>query len=76
MKCFLETTCTRWGTWVTQSVKHLTLDFLSGHDLVVHEFKSGLRLQTDSAEPAWDSLSSSLSVPPPLTLSFSLKINK
>ena len=22
-----------WGAWVTQSVKHLTLDFSSGHDL-------------------------------------------
>ena len=28
-----------WGAWVAQSVKHLTLDFGSGHDLLVHEFE-------------------------------------
>ena len=27
------------GAWVAQLVKHLTLDFGSGHDLAVHEFK-------------------------------------
>ena len=27
------------GTWVAQSVKYLTLDFSSGHDLMVCEFK-------------------------------------
>ena len=27
-----------WGTWVAQSVKCLTLDFGSGHDLTVGEF--------------------------------------
>ena len=30
--------CVR-GTWVAQSVKHLTLDFGSGHDLVVCGFE-------------------------------------
>ena len=38
--------------WVAQSVKHLTLDFSSGHDL---ELRIGLC--ADSMEPAWDSLS-------------------
>lgn len=38
------------GTWVAQSVKHVTLDFGSGHYLRVHEF-------TGNADPAWDSLS-------------------
>ena len=49
-----------WGTWVTQSVKHLTLDFNSGHDVTIHEFEPHIGLCTDSAEPAWDSLSPSL----------------
>ena len=58
------------GTWVGQSVKHPTLGFRSGHDLVVCGFKLCTRLCGDSAEPAWDSFSA-----PPL-LSLSLKINK
>ena len=48
------------GTWVAQSVKHLTLDFGSGHDLMVCEFEPCVRLCADSEEPAWDSLSPSL----------------
>ena len=28
------------GAWVAQSVEHPTLDFGSGHDLMVHEFES------------------------------------
>ena len=40
------------GTWVAQSVKHLTLDFGSGHDLVVHEFEPLIRLCADGEEPA------------------------
>ena len=27
-----------WGSWVAQSVRHLTLDLSSGHDLIVWEF--------------------------------------
>ena len=38
------------------SVKHLTLDFGPGHDLMVQEFEPRMRT-TDSVEPAWDSLS-------------------
>ena len=55
-------------------VKHLTLDFGSGHDLTVPGIEPQVRLCTNSEEPAWDSLSPSLSVPPLVTLS--LKINK
>ena len=47
-------------------VKRPTPGFGSGHDLMVREFESHIRLGADSAEPAWDSLSPSLS----------LKINK
>ena len=31
-----------WGAWVAQSVKHLTLDFGSGHDLRVVRFSPEL----------------------------------
>ena len=31
-----------WGAWVAQSVKHLTLDFGSGHDLSVVRFSPEL----------------------------------
>ena len=55
------------GAWVAQSVKHPTLDFDSGHDLTVREFKLHVRLHTDGAEPAWDSLCAS----PPLACSLS-----
>ena len=67
-------------------VKRPTLDFGSGHDLMVHQFKPYIGLCTDSMEPAWDSLPPSLSAPPPLvhvhrctcalSLSLSFKINK
>ena len=54
---------------MAQSVKHLTLDFGSGHDLMVCEFEPRIGLRAErAAEPAWDSPSPSLSV--------SLKINK
>ena len=64
--------------WVAQSVKPLTLDFGSGHDLLVHEFELRVRLCADSAEPALDSPSPSLSAPPLLACapSLSLKITK
>ena len=59
---------TSWGAWVSQSVKCLTLGFGSGHDLTVGEFK----LQApDSVEPAWGSLTPSLSAPPLLVLALS-----
>ena len=33
-----------WGAWVAQSVKHLTLGFSSGHDLMVHGIKPHIGL--------------------------------
>ena len=49
-----------WGAWVAQSFQRPTLDFGSGHDLVVCEFEPCIGLRADSAEPAWDSLSPSV----------------
>ena len=63
------------GTWVAQSVECPTLDFGSGHDLAVREFEPLIGLHAGGVEPAWDSLSLSLSAPPLLALfSLSLKI--
>ena len=62
------------GAWMAQWAKHLTLDFGSGHDLMVCEREPQVRLCTDSMEPAWDSLSPSLFLPLPPSLS--LKINE
>ena len=60
---------------MAQSVKHQTLDLGSSHGLfMVLEFELHLGPCTDSAEPAWDSLSPSLSAPPQLC--HSLNINK
>ena len=60
-----------WGTRVAQLVEQPTLDFTSGHDLTVMRSSptSGSVL---SVEPACDSLSPSLSAPPPLLLCLSL----
>ena len=68
-QCYLKE---YWGTWVTQLVKHPTLDFDSGHDLTVREMEFHVRLCADSPEPAWDSLSLFLSAPPLLVCLFSL----
>ena len=67
------------------SVRCLTFDFGSGHDLMVCEFgphiEPSIGLCADSAEPAWDSLSRFLALCPSPTrvhahaLSLS-KINK
>ena len=40
------------GTWVAQSVKHLTLGFSSGHDLTVCEITPRVGLSAGSMEPA------------------------
>ena len=63
-----------WGPWVAQSVERPTLDFSSGHDLMVRGIEPRVGLGNDSEEPAWDSLSA-----PPLfvrtrALSLSLKM--
>ena len=64
------------GAWVAQSVKHLTLDFGSGHDLMVPEFKPRIGLRAENVEAAWDSLSlsPSLSAPPLLSLVLALSL--
>ena len=49
---------------MAQSVEHLTLDFSSGHDLMVHGIEPHVRLCAQSAKPAWNSLSPSFSAPP------------
>ena len=46
------------GAWAAQLVKGPTLDFSSGHDLMVCGIEPHVRLCTDSVEPAWDSVSS------------------
>ena len=43
---------------VAQSVKRTTLDFSSGHDLTVCEFKPHIGFCADGSESAWDFLSS------------------
>ena len=48
---------------VAQLVMHPTPDFSSGHDLTVCGIEPHIGLYTDSVEPAWDSLSPSLSAP-------------
>ena len=50
---------------MAQSVKHLTLDIGSAHDLTVCETEPHVGLCSDSMEPAWDSVSLSLSLPLP-----------
>ena len=61
---------------MAQLVKHPTLNFGSGHDLMVHEFEPCVGLCDGNAEPAWDSLSPSLSAPPLLSFSLSLSQNQ
>ena len=58
------------GARVAQSVKHPTLDFGSDHDLMVHGIEPHMGLCADSMEPAWDSLSPSLSTLPSINKHF------
>ena len=53
------------GTLVAQSVKHPTLGFDSGHDLMFCELEPHVGLCVASMEAAWDSISVSSSLPPP-----------
>ena len=68
------------GTWVAQSVEHLTSAQVVTSRLMSLSPTSGSVLTAWSLEPAWDSVSLSLSVLPPLThtlsLSLSQKINE
>ena len=66
---------------MAQCIKSPTLDFGSGRDLMVPEFKPCVRLCTESTETAWDSLFLSLSLSLSLSasqqeLSLSLSQNK
>ena len=61
---------------VAQLVKRPTLAFVPGHDLTVRETEPCVGLRADSAEPAWDSVSSSLFAPPPLMLTLSLSFSQ
>ena len=47
---------------MAQSVKSQTLNFGSGHDLIVGEIKPSIELCAEGMEPAWDSISLSLSL--------------
>ena len=58
--------------WLSR-LKRLTIGFGSGHDLAVPGTEIRVRLCADSMEPAWESLSPSLSTPALLSL---LEINK
>ena len=64
------------GTWMAQSVEHPTLDFGSGHGLMVCEFEPHVGLCADSGEPAWDSLSAPLLLVRTHSLSLSLSLSK
>ena len=75
LQAFLQSWCKKCrhrGSWGTQSVKCPTRAFSSGRDLTVCGTEPRVGLCTDSTEPAWDSLSPSLSAPTPLSLSLSL----
>ena len=63
---------------MAQSIKHLTPDFGSGHDVTVCEFEPYFRLCSGSVESSWDSLSFPLSALPLLmcAYSFSLSLSK
>ena len=61
---------------VAQLVKYLTLDFGSGYDLSIREFKPQVQLFADSEESASDSLSPSLSLSAPPSRELSLSQNK
>ena len=65
------------GAWVAQSIKRLTSAQVVISRSVSSSPASGSVLTAQSLEPASDSLSPSLSAPPPLALCFGLsKINK
>ena len=59
---------------MAQSIKHPTLSFGSGHDLMVYEIEPCISLHADSREPAWDAFSLLLGSPP--TQAYPLKIDE
>ena len=61
------------GAWVAESVKWLTLDFSSGRDLTVHEFKPCVTLCVPRQEhEAYLRFSLPLSLPLPCSLTLAL----
>ena len=50
------------GAWTAQSVKRLTLDVGSGHDVIVPEVDPRIGHHAYGTEPAWDPLCVSLSL--------------
>ena len=61
---------------MAQSIEHPALDFGSGHDLTYScEMEPRVRLCVDSVDPAWDSVSLSLSASIPAQ-ALSLSQNK
>ena len=64
------------GAWVAQSVKRLTLDLGSERGLPAHEIEPHIGLCTVGVEPAWDSPSPSLPVPPSLFLKTKINFYK
>ena len=73
--CSLKDTCA--GHWVAQSAKHLTLAQVMISQFVSSSPVVGSVLTAQSRGPALDTVSPSLSAPPPLTFCLSLsKINK
>ena len=62
---------------MAQSIQRPTLGFSSGPGLTVRQLEPRIGLCADSVEPAWDSVSPSLSAPRLLAFSVSLsqKIN-
>ena len=64
------------GAWEVQSVKYLTLDFSSGHDVMVREFKCHVGDSALTVRSLLGILSLSLYLSPAHTVSVSLKMNK
>ena len=63
-----------WGTWVAQSVEHPTSAQVTVSRLVSSGPALGSVLMAQSLQPASDSVSPSLSAPPPLVLCLSLSL--
>ena len=64
----------KWGSWVAQSVKRPTSAQVMISQFVGSSPASGSVLTARSLEPASDSVSPSLSAPPPLAFSLSLSL--
>ena len=65
-----------WGAWVAQLAERPAPDISPGHDLMDGGIEPHGGFCADGMEPAWDSLTPSLSAPSPLPLSLSLSLSK